>query len=246
MPPDHDLIAAFHEVQEFRQLRLGTVRADVQGTLWFISWIDSTTASRLNVAQEDRPCLKCRFGNAAPEIGAGGWPATSLALSLASSGPAFESACYDQCSASTNGPVAQLGARLNGIQEVTGSIPVRSTNLFSLTSDDVFLYCGRRPTPVGECQPVGELLCSLIRGGSVERHHGGRDARRAHQLCAPAIADEHHLDEVRAPADGLFEAMNGHGVCSLNGRWEAGRSYASRAADQAKGHAKAASTTSRM
>jgi hypothetical protein len=29
----------------------------------------------------------------------------------------------------TYGPVAQLGARLNGIQEVTGSIPVRSTNL---------------------------------------------------------------------------------------------------------------------
>ena len=27
-----------------------------------------------------------------------------------------------------SGPVAQLGARLNGIQEVTGSIPVRSTN----------------------------------------------------------------------------------------------------------------------
>ena len=27
------------------------------------------------------------------------------------------------------GPVAQLGARLNGIQEVTGSNPVRSTNL---------------------------------------------------------------------------------------------------------------------
>src|SRR6188508_3520527 len=27
----------------------------------------------------------------------------------------------------TDGPVAQLGARLNGIQEVTGSIPVRST-----------------------------------------------------------------------------------------------------------------------
>jgi hypothetical protein len=26
------------------------------------------------------------------------------------------------------GPVAQLGARLDGIQEVTGSIPVRSTN----------------------------------------------------------------------------------------------------------------------
>lgn len=31
-----------------------------------------------------------------------------------------------------DGPVAQLGARLNGIQEVTGSIPVRSTNPPSL------------------------------------------------------------------------------------------------------------------
>ena len=31
----------------------------------------------------------------------------------------------------SDGPVAQLGARLNGIQEVTGSIPVRSTILRS-------------------------------------------------------------------------------------------------------------------
>ena len=29
----------------------------------------------------------------------------------------------------TSGPVAQLGARMNGIHEVTGSIPVWSTNL---------------------------------------------------------------------------------------------------------------------
>jgi hypothetical protein len=34
-------------------------------------------------------------------------------------------------SARRYGPVAQLGARLNGIQEVTGSIPVRSTTLRS-------------------------------------------------------------------------------------------------------------------
>ena len=33
---------------------------------------------------------------------------------------------------SRHGPVAQLGARLNGIQEVTGSIPVRSTNLSNI------------------------------------------------------------------------------------------------------------------
>ena len=35
-----------------------------------------------------------------------------------------------------SGPVAQLGARLNGIQEVTGSIPVRSTNSKSLILND--------------------------------------------------------------------------------------------------------------
>jgi hypothetical protein len=34
------------------------------------------------------------------------------------------------------GPVAQLGARMNGIHEVTGSIPVWSTNLTSLRSFD--------------------------------------------------------------------------------------------------------------
>ncbi len=36
------------------------------------------------------------------------------------------------------GPVAQLGARLNGIQEVTGSIPVRSTIPRLLTSSPDF------------------------------------------------------------------------------------------------------------
>src|SRR5262245_19374379 len=38
-------------------------------------------------------------------------------------------AALESCvrSSPTDGPVAQLGARLNGIQEVTGSIPVRST-----------------------------------------------------------------------------------------------------------------------
>ena len=36
---------------------------------------------------------------------------------------------YNEGSAFPRGPVAQLGARLNGIQEVTGSIPVRSITL---------------------------------------------------------------------------------------------------------------------
>jgi hypothetical protein len=34
---------------------------------------------------------------------------------------------YDGVLSWSRGPVAQLGARLNGIQEVTGSNPVRST-----------------------------------------------------------------------------------------------------------------------
>jgi hypothetical protein len=34
-----------------------------------------------------------------------------------------------------SGPVAQLGARLNGIQEVTGSTPVRSTSLLMIASE---------------------------------------------------------------------------------------------------------------
>ena len=40
-----------------------------------------------------------------------------------------------------SGPVAQLGARLNGIQEVTGSIPVRSTIFLTFA----FLTCAVIP-----------------------------------------------------------------------------------------------------
>jgi hypothetical protein len=41
----------------------------------------------------------------------------------------------------TSGPVAQLGARMNGIHEVTGSTPVRSTIPNSLILND----CNRPP-----------------------------------------------------------------------------------------------------
>ena len=50
-----------------------------------------------------------------------------------------------------SGPVAQLGARLNGIQEVTGSIPVRSTNLPSLRSVDA----GPDRAQAGRLRPSG-------------------------------------------------------------------------------------------
>ena len=53
----------------------------------------------------------------------------------------------------TSGPVAQLGARMNGIHEVTGSTPVRSTIPNSLILND----CNRPPTP--QIQPPLTLLC---------------------------------------------------------------------------------------
>ena len=61
-------------------------------------------------------------------------------------------------------------------------------------------------------EPLGQLLRRLIRSMSVEGHHRGRNARRPQELRAPSVADGHDLDEVRAPADGLFEAMDGHVV----------------------------------
>jgi len=65
-----------------------------------------------------------------------------------------------------------------------------------------------------ERQPVGQLPRGLVGGLPVERHHGGGDTGGAKQLCAPAIAHGRHLYQVRAPANGLFEAMYGH-VCDF-------------------------------
>ena len=56
----------------------------------------------------------------------------SVVLPLRPTSPPAEAAS----TAHQSGPVAQLGARLNGIQEVTGSIPVRSTNSKSLIPND--------------------------------------------------------------------------------------------------------------
>ena len=53
------------------------------------------------------------------------------AARIAGFGPIRSSARISCSTIQPDGPVAQLGARLNGIQEVTGSIPVRSTILRS-------------------------------------------------------------------------------------------------------------------
>ena len=65
---------------------------------------------------------------------------------------------------------------------------------------------------MGEGEPVGEVLGGLDRSDAVERHHGCRDTRHADKLRPPPVTDGHHFNEVRAPADNLFESMNGHGV----------------------------------
>ena len=63
---------------------------------------------------------------------------------------------------SLRGPVAQLGARLNGIQEVTGSIPVRSTTFhFPLNR----LQVVERPCGYGGSNEVA----------AVERHPLGKE-----------------------------------------------------------------------
>src|SRR5688572_26722656 len=97
---------------------------------------------------------------------------------------------------------------------------------------------------MGEGEPLGELSRGLVGGRPVKRHHRGRNARHAQQLGAPTVADEHHLNEVRAPADSLFESVKGHGAI-FGSKGDGSRSYASAAADQAKRDAKAGSTPSR-
>jgi len=65
---------------------------------------------------------------------------------------------------------------------------------------------------MGECEPIGEVLGRLGGGEAIEGHHRRRNARRARELGPPSVADGHHLNEVRAPADSLFEAMGNHSV----------------------------------
>ncbi len=54
-----------------------------------------------------------------------------------------------------SGPVAQLGARFHGMEEVIGSIPIRSTNHFSSLEAPPFLIAAARSvaTRFGYCSP---------------------------------------------------------------------------------------------
>ena len=65
-------------------------------------------------------------------------------------------------------------------------------------------------TAMRERQPGSQLLDRLLGGLAVEGHHGGLHARVPAELGSPPVADGHHLDLVRTPANGLFEMLNGH------------------------------------
>jgi len=69
---------------------------------------------------------------------------------------------------------------------------------------------------MGQREPLREQLRGFVRRRAVKRHHRRGNPRRAQQLRPPSVADGHHLDQVRTPADGLFEAMNGHVVLFLS------------------------------
>ena len=71
---------------------------------------------------------------------------------------------------------------------------------------------------MGEREPIDEVLGGLGGGEAIKGHHGCRNARHARELGPPSVADGHHLNEVRAPADSLFEAMSNHNVCGADER----------------------------
>ena len=61
-----------------------------------------------------------------------------------------------------------------------------------------------------ERQPGSQLLDRLLRGLAVEGHHGGLHSRLPLKLGTPPVADGHHFDLVRTPADSFFEMVNDH------------------------------------
>src|SRR5690348_14810284 len=72
---------------------------------------------------------------------------------------------------------------------------------------------GLESSPVGDLEPVREMLGSVARGLTIERHHRCRHAGSAPQLRAPAIPNRRDFNLVRTPANGFFEAMNVHVCC---------------------------------
>ena len=59
-----------------------------------------------------------------------------------------------------SGPVAQLGARFHGMEEVTGSIPVRSTNYFKHLEAPPFRDLVAFLSQIPKIAPFGDSVVS--------------------------------------------------------------------------------------
>jgi hypothetical protein len=70
------------------------------------------------------------------------------------------------------GPVAQLGARFHGMEEVAGSIPARSTNLLNQLDKPESWGACIRSTP----QRTSASALSLVRLPAATRHTPGKTA----------------------------------------------------------------------
>lgn len=93
---------------------------------------------------------------------------------------------------------------------------------------------------MGKRQPLGEMARRFVGRLAVERHHRSGHARHPTQVRPPPIADGHHFDMVRPPANAFFKTVNSHVKRSEKlKRGDGWRSYSLLKSDQAKRRAKA-------
>jgi hypothetical protein len=119
--------------------------------------------------------------------------------------------CLLPCGAS--GPVAQLGARVNGIHEVTGSIPVWST--ISSASESLKTRDGSANLLRLLCrarEPAAQVVGGFVGRRAVEGHQRAGSARLPGNLRPPAVvAHLRHFDDEGPAVDGLLNADDVHG-----------------------------------
>jgi putative endonuclease len=112
----------------------------------------------------------------------------------------FSAVGYDERLSESQGPVAQLGARLNGIQEVTGSIPVRSTILRS-----------RELTPERELR-LGKP-CEGCRAIAAEPRRRAQTRRRLHGRSRPRRAETATLSKDSRESLAFWPNARRHFAC---------------------------------
>ncbi len=74
-----------------------------------------------------------------------------------------------------SGPVAQLGARFHGMEEVVGSIPTRSTKIFSAKLN----YLGPAPLKCAKAVGAQRFILSLVGSSLRQRSKAQPEPRLA-------------------------------------------------------------------